>query len=142
MKSANCLFEKITLVILVIHLQSCVMHRSDLKLKIINLTNTNVYIGSLSSYGCDSCEIKRDVGFHCSEKDVDSSMLRTVNARDNVDLQDKLLNSSEKIYAINVDSLNAYCNKATTYKIVNKPWVKIFSGIVNWKEKTCTIIIR
>lgn len=133
--------KKTIMIILFIHMQSCVMEpRGDLKLKLVNLSKDKIYVGNL--YECDSCEIQRDVRFHCSNRKSDPPMLRILNKKDSVQLEDKLTSNSVKIYAINADSLDEYCNRGRTDNITKKPWVQLLSGNVDKNKKTCRIVIR
>jgi hypothetical protein len=134
------ILKKITIFFLFIHLQSCVIDKADLRISILNLSKSKVYVGEL--YGCDSCTIQQDFKMHCSCRNCDPPMLPVLNSKDSIQLAGKFMSNRIKIYSINADSLDEYCNQSYKGNIVNKPWVKILSGNVDMDNKTCTIVIK
>jgi len=129
------------LIFLFVGIQNCACQSSQLNIKIINLSNKRLYVGSLLS-SCDSCDIARDVRFQCTNKDSDPPMLRMLNVNDTLKLVDKLLPVKIRVYTLNADSLDKFCKSGDATSISEKGWVQFFSGDVDIKNKTCTIEIR
>ena len=134
------IYLKIILSFLLVFFEGCVVEKSELKIKVINKSYDKVYIGNLLS-SCDSCDIMRDLRFQCSSNKP--SILRILNAKDSIDLIDKLLETKIRMYAIRADSLDYYCNSRKPLNdIKKKQWVKILSSVVNMGNRTCTIVIK
>jgi hypothetical protein len=74
---AISIFKKARIVILCITFQSCVMHKVDLEVKLINLSKDKVYVGEL--YDCDSCGIMQDVRLYCSHGNDTTFFPRILN---------------------------------------------------------------
>lgn len=125
---------------LLLCVQSCVMHVPGLKINVVNLTNNRLYIGGL--YNCDSCEIKRDIEIYRTAKKDEPQNFILLNAKDSIELKDKLLTNKAKIYAINADSLDKYLNNANGDKVLSKSWIKIESANINMETKSCRIVVR
>jgi len=132
---------KISMLFFLFLFQNCVFHKSELELKIINKSNDRLYTGNLLS-SCDSCDIMRDVRFQCTYKNSEQRMISVLNAKDSLQLVDKLLLNKIKIYVIKADSLDHYCNINATNDITKKNWVRILSGNVDKKNKTYSIVIK
>jgi hypothetical protein len=62
----------------------------------------------------------KDIRFQCSYKNSEPPMLRTLNANDTIPLVDKLLLNKIRIYAVDADSLDKYCNNGSLNDITKK----------------------
>ncbi len=135
--------KKLFILILFCSLQSCVFETSGLKIKIVNNSKNNLIIGELSSEvgDCDSCSIMGDVKYYCQKENKTIEYPIFLKSNDSIDVQWKLF-TYQKIYLINADSLNEYCNKNFSYNIVGKKWVKIMKEKVDVKNKVCSFIIN
>ena len=135
--------KKLFILILFCSLQSCVFETSGLKIKIVNNSKNNLIIGELSSEvgDCDSCSIMGDVKYYCQKENKTIEYPIFLKSNDSIDVQWKLFNY-QKIYLINADSLNEYCNKNFSYNIAGKKWVKIMKEKVDVKNKVCSFIIN
>src|SRR5258708_11362793 len=103
------ILKKIIIMFLFIHLQSCVIDKADLRISIINLSKSKVYVGEL--FGCDSCGIQQSFKMHCSCRNCDPPMIPVLNTKDSIQLAGKFISNRIRIYSINADSLDEYCNK-------------------------------
>ena len=109
----------------------------------MNNSKNNLIIGELSSEvgDCDSCSIMGDVKYYCQKENKTIEYPIFLKSNDSIDVQWKLFNY-QKIYLINADSLNEYCNKNFSYNIAGKKWVKIMKEKVDVKNKVCSFIIN
>jgi hypothetical protein len=61
---------------------------------------------------------------------------------DSIHLRGKLVSDTEKLYSVNADSLNLYCNQKLKYGIAQKSWIKKYFSRVDRVKKTCSIKIN
>jgi hypothetical protein len=108
---------------LCIFVSTCVMHSSELKVKFINHTKSNFFVGEL--YDCDSCGIKLAIKLYCSNQYDSTYFPQILKAGDSVIMSTKFLRK-EKVFAINTDSLNKFCS----------------NDKLDSTKKTCTFLIN
>jgi hypothetical protein len=133
------IFKGLIILMLCVFLQSCVFDpKPPLSVKIINHFKYPVYIDVLND--CDSCEIQQDVRLFCDGLNDTSVIPRVINAGDSIVAFTQTYYIA-KLGVINADSLSNYCRHELKYNIFGKPWVKVFLGTVNQKNKTCKFIL-
>lgn len=120
------------LMVVGIYLQSC--HYSDLKVKIVNHSKSDMYVDGLDVYDDkDSRFVMMNVRMYCSHDTGSNYFPRVLKSGDSTLMRDKLGSAIYRIVSINVDSLNAYCNRGDTIDVTNRSWVRKLKEDVNDK---------
>lgn len=131
--------KKIIFFTLIIGLQSCVMHPSPFKIKILNQSKSRVYTYYLEG-NCESCIMQEALKDFCTSKNSDVQMFDLLNPRDSSVVNSK--STYLEIAAINADSLEMYCKNGLTDDILKKQWVTRLSSSIDLKTKNYFILIK
>ena len=127
-------------VFLCIFFSSCLTRSAELKVKFINHSKSKYYVGEL--YDCDSCGIKIEIKQYCSNPNDSTYFPRVLMAGDSTVMRTKFL-GTEKVFAINADSLDVHCKKGDISHVLKSAWIKVFQDInLDENNRTCRFIIN